>query len=192
MSSPSSTSTVSVDITENRRATKFGFREQIARILWDLAAPVFRFTPRPLFWAWRTNLLRIFGAKIGKRVRINPSAKIYMPWNIQIGDDVTIGPRANLYSVGKITIGARAMISQHSHICAGGHDIHSKALDLTRPPIKIGEEVWIAADAFVGPGINIGNAAVVSARAVVVTDVDPFAIVGGNPSRPLGVREVYS
>lgn len=192
MSSPSSTSTVSVDVAENRRATKFGFREQIARILWDLTVPFFRFTPRPLFWAWRTNLLRLFGAKVGKRVRINPSAKIYMPWNLHIDDDVTIGPRAILYSVGKISIGARAMISQHSHICAGGHDIHSKTLELTRPPITIGEDVWIAADAFVGPGINIRNAAVVSARAVVVSDVDPSVIVGGNPSRPLGVREVHS
>ena len=49
---------------------------------------------------------------------------------------------------------------------------------------------WVAADAFIGPGVTIGQAAVVGARAVVVKDVPAFAIMVGNPARQVGIRHL--
>ena len=50
-------------------------------------------------------------------------------------------------------------------------------------PIVIGENVWLAADVFVGPGVTIGELAVVGARSVVVRDLPARKICVGNPCR---------
>jgi len=52
-------------------------------------------------------------------------------------------------------------------------------------PIRIERRAWVAADTFVGPGVTIGEGAVVGARASVFRDVDPWTVVGGNPARIL-------
>lgn len=52
----------------------------------------------------------------------------------------------------------------------------------------VGNDVWIGAEAMIMPGVTIGDGAIVSARAVVVEDVAPYAIVGGNPAKPLRKR----
>jgi putative colanic acid biosynthesis acetyltransferase WcaF len=54
----------------------------------------------------------------------------------------------------------------------------------------IGSEAWICADAFVGPGVTIGEGAIVAARAVTVKDVRPWSIVIGNPAREIKRREI--
>ena len=182
--------TARLDIAANRTARKYSKRELAARVLWGLATPLFRLTPRPVFWPWRNALLRCFGATIGNRVRISPSAKITMPWNLTIGDDATIGGWARIYAVGPITIGARATISQYSHLCAGGHDPTSPTMELIRPPIVIGEDAWVAADAFIGPDVTVGRGAVVASRAVVFSDVADGVIVSGNPARARLRREL--
>jgi putative colanic acid biosynthesis acetyltransferase WcaF len=50
-------------------------------------------------------------------------------------------------------------------------------------PIRIGRRAWVAADAFVGPGVTIGEGAVVGARSSVFRNIDPWTVVGGNPAR---------
>ena len=52
----------------------------------------------------------------------------------------------------------------------------------------VGHDVWIGYDALVMPGVQIGHGAIVSARAVVVQDVPPYTVVGGNPARVLKTR----
>jgi len=173
-----------VDVSANRGARKWASREQAGRVLWALANPLFALSPRPL-WGWRRMLLRAFGAKIGREVHIYPTARITMPWNIEIGDQAAVGDRVIVYALGPISIGARSTISQGAHICAGTHDISKPDRPLVKPAINIGEDVWVAADAFVGPGVTIGARAIAGARAVVVKDVKAGWIVAGNPARPI-------
>lgn len=171
-----------LDIAANRMAVRYSRKEMIMRILWGLSQPLFRFSPR-IFFGWRSFLLRLFGAKVGRKVHIYNSATIYMPGNLEIGDWASIGEGALIYNLGLITIGEKAIISQRTHLCAGTHDFTDPTFPLLKLPIKIGNQAWVCADAFVGPNVTVGEGAIVGARAVVVKDVEPWAIVAGNPAK---------
>ncbi len=173
-----------VDVTANRRARKWSRKEQVLRVVWGLTFPFFALSPRT-FWGWRRFLLRLFGASIGPGAHIYQSARIMMPWNLEVGASAAVGDRAILYALGTITIGARATISQSAHLCAGTHDISDPARPLLKLPIDIGSDAWVCADAFVGPGVTIGDHAIVGARAVAMKDVPAHAVVVGNPARQI-------
>ena len=178
-----------LDIEQNRRARKYSSVEMIRRVLWTLAQPLFRFSPRPCF-GWRRFLLRCFGAKIGRSVHIYPTATIYLPWNLEVGDKTAIGEHAFVYNLGPITFGERVTVSHRAHLCAGTHDYTKADFPLVRPPITIASDAWICADAFVGPGVTVGEGAIVGARAVAMKDVKPWSIVIGNPARQSKRREI--
>lgn len=58
----------------------------------------------------------------------------------------------------------------------------------TNGPITVGSDVWIAGNVIVLSGVTIGDGAVVLQGSVVMDDVPPFAIVAGNPARPIRYR----
>jgi putative colanic acid biosynthesis acetyltransferase WcaF len=157
-------------------------KEYLLRLLWSCAWPLFRFSPR-IWYGWRNIILSIFGARIGKSVKIYPSADIMFPWNLEIGDRSVISWKVIIYNLGKISIGEDTVISQYAHLCAGNHDYKSPDFKLLKTPIIVGSRVWIAADAFIGPGVKVGDRSVIYARAVVVNDVEEATVMGGNPAR---------
>jgi putative colanic acid biosynthesis acetyltransferase WcaF len=112
-----------------------------------------------------------------------------MPWQLTLGNRCLIGENVKLYNLGEISIGDDTVVSQGAHLCAGTHDYTDPAFPLQRDPIHVGEHVWIAADAFVGPGAEIGDGAVVGARAVVTGNVEPWSVVGGHPARLIKSRD---
>ncbi len=179
------------DVPGNRAAQKWSRRALVGRILWELVrTPLFAWSPRPL-WSWRRTLLRAFGARIGANVRIHPTVEIAIPWNLCVGADVGIGHKAILYALGEISIGAGSTVSQYAHLCAGTHDHTSRDFALKKSPIAIGEGVWVCADAFVGPGVRVGDGAIIAARAVAMRDVDNAIVVAGNPARTVGERPPF-
>ena len=164
-------------------------KELLLRVLWSVVEPLFfRYSPR-LFYGWRNMILRLMGAKVGTGVKIYPSVRIMYPWLLQVGDNTTISWDVKVYNLAFSTIGSNTMISQYAHLCGGTHNFRSSDFDLIRTGFTIGNNVWIAADAFVGPSVKIGDGAVVAARAVVVKDVQPNIIVAGNPAKMIGTRE---
>src|SRR5882724_5574655 len=181
--------TAELDVAGNRRAQKYSPGEMLRRVLWGFGKLFFRFSPRPCF-GWRRFVLRCFGAKIGAHVHFYPTAKIYFPWNLAVGDWSAVGEDVLIYNLGPVTLGKKVTVSHRAHWCAGTH-YHAQAdLPLLKPPIVIGDQSWICADAFVGPGVNVGEGAVVGARAVVVKNIAPWTIVAGNPARELKKREL--
>jgi putative colanic acid biosynthesis acetyltransferase WcaF len=62
-------------------------------------------------------------------------------------------------------------------------------MPLITSPIVVGEHAWIAADVFVGPGVNIGDGAVVGARSTVLSNVAEWTVVAGNPARIIKERK---
>ena len=176
--------------TASRHMSLWTTRQKIGRAAWSLVqATLFRVSPHNAY-RWRNFLLRIFGARIGVQVKIRPTVRIEVPWHLTIGDHTAIGDFAILYSLGTITIGKYVTVSQYAHLCAGTHETHTRAMTLLRPPIKLGDDVWIAADAFVGPGVTVGDRTIVGARASAFSDLPSDVIAAGNPARPIKPREM--
>lgn len=139
------------------------------------------------WYGWRRMLLRAFGARLGRQVVIRPTARIEVPWLLSVGDYSSIGDFAIIYNLGPTSIGRRVSISQWAHLCAGTHDYTRWNMPLLRPPITIGDDVWIAAEGFVGPGVTVGNGAILGARGAAFRDLEPWTIYAGSPAR--AVRE---
>ncbi len=174
-----------------RNVSPWTRRQKLGRLAWSVAqATAFRLSFHSAY-RWRAWLLRQFGATLGRNVRVRRTVAIDIPWNLHLGDDVSIGDRAILYCLGPIGIGNRSFLSQGAHLCAGSHDYRSPDYPLLRPPITVGVDCWIAAEAFVGPGVTIGDRAVVAARAAVFKDVPAGTIVGGNPAKVIKAREFH-
>jgi acetyltransferase-like isoleucine patch superfamily enzyme/glycosyltransferase involved in cell wall biosynthesis len=165
--------------------------DNIKRTLWMAVRAILFRTSFHNWYGWRRLLLRMFGAKLGRNVRVRPTTRIEIPWNIDLADDVIVGDYAILYSLGVITVGRGTVISQYSHLCAGTHDYTSRKFPLMKLPITVGQEVWIAADAFIGPGVTIGDRAVVAARATVVRDVPADQVVAGSSAKVIKSRELH-
>ena len=168
----------------------FSISNRILRLVWNIIyVLLFRYTPNFLY-AWRSIILKLFGAKIGKGVHVYPTAKIWAPWNLEMRDYACLGPNSDCYNQGNITIGYKTVISQKAYLCASTHDYTLRGFPLVCKPIVIADNVWIAADAFIGPGVTVGDGAVIAARAVVVKDVEPWTVVGGNPAKFIKKRVI--
>lgn len=168
----------------------FSLKNKISRLTWNVVH-FFLFRPfaSRLFKKWRVLVLKCFGAKIEWSSHIYASAKIWAPWNLEMGGNSTLGPNVDCYNQGKISIGANTIISQKTHLCASSHDYTKKDFPLVLKPIQIGTGVWVATEAYVGPGVIVGNNAVIAARSVVVKEVEENTIVGGNPAKLIKSRK---
>jgi len=169
----------------------FSLKNKMGRLVWNISSLiVFRPFGSRLFKKWRVFVLKCFGAKIEWSSHIYSSVKIWAPWNLEIGANSSLGPKVDCYNQGKISIGANTVVSQKAYLCASSHDYNRKDFPLILKPIQIGNGVWIAADAFIGPHVSIGDNAVIAARAVVIKNVEENTVVGGNPSKLIKSRNV--
>jgi putative colanic acid biosynthesis acetyltransferase WcaF len=156
--------------------------------LWWLVQAIF-FRPSPqAFYAWRRFLLRCFGAQIGKQVLIRPTAAFTYPWKVTIGDYSWIGDEVVVYSLSQVHIGSHTVISQRSYLCAATHDYTRPTFDMVAGPIHIADQVWIAADVFVAPGVSIEQGCLVGARSSVFQDLPAGMICYGNPAKAVKPR----
>lgn len=173
------------------RNVPLSYANKAARGLWGAVwLMLYRPSPR-IFPGWRRMLLRAFGAKIGKGARPYPGAAIWAPWNLVMGDNSTMGDGVDCYSVARIELGAHATVSQRAYLCSASRDIDDPANHLLTAPIVIAPFGWVASEAYVGPGVTVGEGGVVAARAVAVRDVPPWTVVGGNPARHLRTRKAF-
>ena len=103
-----------------------------------------------------------------------------------MGDHAWVGEGIDCYF--PKLIGANTTVSQYSFLCSASHDYTRADMPLVTAPITIGERVWITADVFVGPGVTIGDGAVVTARSSVFADIPPWVAARGNPAVPVKAR----
>lgn len=176
------------DLSTFRMPPGFRGRSGILVQLWWLVQ-WFLFRPSPqVLYGFRRFLLRLFGAQVGAHVLVRPTAWITYPWKLSIGNYSWIGDEVVLYSLGEIRIGAHTVVSQRSYLCAGTHDFTRLSFDISAPPIHIGDQVWIATDVFVAPGVTIGDGSVVGARSSVFHDLPAGMICMGSPAQPIRTR----
>jgi putative colanic acid biosynthesis acetyltransferase WcaF len=114
-------------------------------------------------------------------VVIRSGVHITFPWCVEIGDDVWLGDEVLLLSLATIVIENDVCISQRAFLCTGSHDFRTKTFNLVTRPITVRKGCWIAAQAFVGPGVEIGSESLVSAGSVVLDSIPPRSLVRGNP-----------
>lgn len=52
----------------------------------------------------------------------------------------------------------------------------------------VGNDVWLGYEAVIMPGVTIGDGAIIAAKSIVVKDIPPYSIVGGNPAKIIKQR----
>lgn len=163
---------------------RLGFKNKLSRLCWKIGC-FFLFRPFVFnfFAPWRNFVLKCFGAKIAKGAIVYSSVNIWAPWNLEMKEHSCLGPYVDCYNTDQIYIGANSTVSQKSYLCASSHDITHSRNPLITAPICIQDQAWVAADAFIGMGVTIGQGAVVGARACVFGYVNPWTVVGGNPAK---------
>lgn len=161
------------------------------RVLWLLCwSLLYRPSPTP-FHGWRRMLLRLFGARIGAQAHPYPRARIWAPWNLHMEAHSCLADDVDCYNVAPISLGRHATVSQYSYLCSASHDWRDPAMPLLVAPITIGDEAWVAADVFVGPGVSIGTGAVIGARSTVLGDIPPWTFAAGLPAQSRYTRTEF-
>jgi len=143
---------------------------------------LFFLNPAPWPSALRVALLRVFGARIGERVVVRAHVNITFPWRFQAGDDVWLGEEVLILSLAPVVIESNVCVSQRAFLCTGSHDFRAEDFDLITKPITVRAGSWIAAQAFIAPGVEIGEGSMVAAGSIVSENVPPRSLVRGNPA----------
>lgn len=165
---------------------KSAFRD-LARSVW---LPVRR------SYAVRSNV------RLGRDVHIGVGTVIEAPHSLTIGDDVYIGKYCTIECDG--SLGDGVLIGNHVGLVGrNDHDFRQIGVTVRRSPwigdddyhaagtdrpLVVGPDVWIGYGATVLSGVVVGRGAIIAAGTVVTRDVDPYAIVVGNPARAIARR----
>jgi maltose O-acetyltransferase len=120
-------------------------------------------------WFYGPSQLRRDGSRIGAHSRINRRCTLDVRGRLVIGDNVSISPEVMI------------LTAEHRLTDA-------RFVEESRAPVVIEDHVFVGSRAIVMPGVTLGRGCVVAAGAVVTKSVEPLAIVGGVPARPIGTR----
>ncbi len=167
----------------------FSVRNRLARALWGVVSTLlFRFSPRPMH-GWRTLVLRCFGAKLGRGVHIYPRARIWAPWNLRCENYASIADGAEVYNPAPLHLGEFCIVSQDSYLCGATHDYNDPAFPLIAFEMNVGARAWICARACVGPGVQVGEGAVLGLASVATRSLEPWTVYAGAPARAVKERK---
>lgn len=160
----------------------FSLGNRAVRAIWSITWLLLAaWTPSP-FSPWRRLLLRLFGAKLVAPCDVRASARVWYPPHLSMARHSQLAAGVVCYNMAPVSLGEGALVSQRAVLCAGTHDIDHPDFQLVARPISIGADAWVASEAFVGPGVTIGEGAVLGARAVAFRDLEPWAVYVGNPA----------
>ncbi len=160
-------------------------RESLGMMLWQVVWLVlFRPSPRQCK-RWRAWLLRCFGCRVHGRPYVHNTAKIRIPWLLELEDRATLGEHSEVYNLGLVTLRRRCTVAQHVYLCAGTHDFSDPETPLLVAPIEIGRDAFIGARTLILPGVVIGARTLIGAGSVVTRDMPAEMVCAGNPCRPI-------
>ena len=166
----------------------FSKKNRLARLLWNVVHLVlYRPSPRPLF-AWRSMLLRCFGATLGPDCHFYPASRVWAPWNLECSSHVAVADDAEIYNPALMQFGSHCIISQGAYLCGATHDYNSAAFPLLAYRMNFGAYAWVCARAAVGPGVHVGEGAVLGMASVATHSLEPWTVYAGNPAVAVKVR----
>jgi putative colanic acid biosynthesis acetyltransferase WcaF len=169
---------------QGRGLPSFPWQNRLFRAFWQLTWLLLAAWTPPLLHPWRRFILKAFGAKVQRSSDVRGSARVWYPPNLTLGEGALIGPKVICYNMAPIELERFALVSQGAHLCAGNHDIDDPNFRLFSKPIVLCAHSWVAADAFVAPGVTVGVGAVLGARGVAFGDLEPWTLYVGNPATP--------
>jgi putative colanic acid biosynthesis acetyltransferase WcaF len=157
-------------------------RSRLWQALWFfLGLPLLRFSLVPSS-GLRVNLLRWFGAQVGKGVVIKPGVRVKYPWRLKVGNDCWLGEDCWIDNLADIGLGDNVCISQGAYLCTGNHNWSDPAFGLLLGPITLGAGCWVGAKALLAPGVTLGEHAIAAAGSVVTQSIPAWRIHAGNPA----------
>lgn len=151
-------------------------------LLWYILSRIFIDTSIPFPYGIKRAVLKLFGAKIGKRVVFKQRVLIKYPWFLEIGDETWVGENVWIDNLTNVTIGKNCCLSQGSMLLTGNHDFKKNTFDLITKEISLEDGSWIGAKATVCPGVTSHSHAVLSVGSVATKDLKPYSIYQGNPA----------
>lgn len=166
-------------------------RNRAGRALWIVTwALLGRPSPRPLH-AWRSLLLRLFGAQLGAHCHVYPGATVWAPWNLVCDDTVGIADGVVIYNAAPVRLGSHCVVSQDAYLCTATHDFDNAAFPMISRPITIGAYAWICARACVCPGVQVGEGAVLGLASIATRDLEAWTVHAGHPARAIRARRRF-
>lgn len=139
---------------------------------------------RPKVW-----LLRLFGARIGKRICLKNNVTVKSPWNLTVGDDCWIGENVWIDNLDRVTIGSNVCLSQGALLLTGNHDYKHSSMPYRNAPIVIEDGAWIGARATVCAGVTVHRNAILTVGGMTSKDLDANGIYQGVPAVKIRERE---
>ncbi|NIY80918.1 MAG: putative colanic acid biosynthesis acetyltransferase [Rhodobacteraceae bacterium] len=185
---PPEKNALSASVVADRDAPNFSFGHRLKRLIWSILWTLLASWTPPQMGAWRRFLLRSFGAKIDRTASVRGGAKIWYPPNLEMAANSVLADRVQCYNMAPISIGEGTIVSQGAFLCGGTHDFRLASNPLQTRPIVLGPQVWVAADAFVGPGVTVPEGCVIGARAVISGTLEPWSVYAGNPAKRIKAR----
>lgn len=161
---------------------------KVKEIIWYLCKIIFFLSAFPWPNSLKRKLLKMFGAVVGEGVVIKPRVNIHFPWKLKLGDHCWLGEECWLLNFEPLDIGDHCCVSQRAFLCGGNHNYKEEDFRYKNGPITLKKGAWVGANVFVAPGVTIGEYCVVTAGAIVVTDLPDALICKGNPCVPGGPR----
>lgn len=138
-------------------------------------------------------LLKIMGAKVGRKPYIYPGVWITPGRNLTLGDNVDLAKDVLITTTGGVTIGDRTLVGYRSMILSSNHTIPPVGEPFPvsgdkHNPIHISNDVWIGANCIITAGVTIGKGAVIAAGSVVTKDIPDNSIAAGVPAKIIKMR----
>ena len=134
------------------------------------------------FMGIKIQLLKAFGAKIGKGLVMKNNVTIKFPWKLIIGNNVWLGENVWIDNLDNVTIGNDVCISQGALLLTGNHDYTRSTFDYRNAPITVEDGAWIGAKSVVCPGVKVHSHAILTVSPVATKDLDAYGIYQGNPA----------
>jgi putative colanic acid biosynthesis acetyltransferase WcaF len=159
-------------------------RSRLVFAIWYLVKCAFFLSALPWPSAFKSCLLRLFGAEVGRGVYWKPRVNVHIPWRLKVGDYTWVGEEVCIINFEPVTIGAHCCLSQRSFLCSGNHDYRSPDMKYRHAPIALENGVWVGAGSFVGPGVIVGADAVITAMSVVNRSLEGGWVYAGHPCAP--------
>ena len=170
--------------TDRFLVESYGYVENLVNMVVELTPPPFR----RIFY-------QLMFSNFGKNVFVGEKCYFKYPWKISIGNNVSIGMGCQIYPSYQFTdavivIEDNVMTAPNLVIFGAGHPVNDPLNAHIADSVIIRKNAYIGGNVTIRYGVEIGESSVVAAGSVVIKDVDPFTVVGGNPAKFLSRIEL--